>query len=303
MGNVRIFWFTLILMGAGTTIVGASLQGRADREAVAADSLRDDASALLGFAQSTGLDMTGAGVTALGGLIAFMGLIGFARTFREDKTDEEPGIPPELVTMPAVGGGTAPLGVPAKLDEPTDAELLRRLAWPTVRADTKPPATDGSTGARHPLAVPPEPRPQPPPPRPSVPEDPTTWQHPDGFLFLFDDRDPKPFFDLVRDLGGRHLPGSRLLVARLEAVTNSRRALVAVLGGPGSVERFDSIYRQFAGLEFGARDLNPSRTKPHAILQARSYDPAWVVPNPEPYRREREAMRRGAYLVRESTTL
>ncbi len=302
MGNVRIFWFVLILLGAGTTVVGATLKDRAANTGAGADDLRDDAGALLGFAESTGLDMTGAGITALGGLVAFMGLVGFMRTLREDKSDEEPGVPSELLRGLPPGAATG-LGV-ATTEEPSEAELLRRLAWPSMNREAPAPPP---TGARHPLAVPPSEAPPVPsaaPQKPAtVPEDPTTWRHPEGFLFLFDSRDPEPFFALVRDLGRRHLAGSGILVARLQGVADAKRGLVAVLGGAAPIERFDSIYRQFAGLEFGVRGLNPSRTKPQATLQARSYDPAWVVPNPEPYRQEREAMRRGGYLVRDLTTL
>ena len=62
---------------------------------------------------------------------------------------------------------------------------------------------------------------------------------------------------------------------------------------------FDSVYRQFAGLEYSVRGLDPLRVRPQGVLQGRSYDPAWVVPNPEPYRHEREAMRLGRWILRE----
>jgi hypothetical protein len=100
-----------------------------------------------------------------------------------------------------------------------------------------------------------------------------------------------------------HLSSSGLLLARLDASAGPGRSLVAVLGDAKAVEAFDDIYRQFAGLEFGARGLNPSKTKPQATLQARSYDPAWVVPNAAPYQAERDALRRGAYLLRDLTPL
>lgn len=274
MNNVRIFWFFLILSGAGTVVVGSNLKGQGS--SVRTDSLQGDNSELLGFAQSTGLDMTGAGIAALGGIFAFMGIIGLARTFREDRSEEEPGLPADVLKGLSEDA-TTPAEVP-KLDEPTDAEILRRLAWPSMQRD-------------EPLE------------QEARKDDPTTWRHPEGILFLFNDRDPLPFYGLVRDLAVLHLSSSGLLLARLDASAGPGRSLVAVLGNAKAVEAFDDIYRQFAGLEFGARGLNPSKTKPQATLQARSYDPAWVVPNAAPYQAERDALRRGAYLLRDLTPL
>jgi hypothetical protein len=289
----RLFWLLLILMGSGTTAAGSHLHQRAETRAVK-DRLQGEERSLLGFADSTALDMSGAGVTALGGLIALMGLIGMARTFREDKSDEEPGLPTSVDLPPP----------PEPKDEPSNDELLRRLVWPTMPGgDDTPPVQPKSSF----------PRSKPAPPSPGEPResrtstsstrDPTTWQQPEGFLFLFDGRDSQPFHALVLDLSRRHLSGTQLLIAHLRGVAAPSRSVIAVLGEASAIERFDSIYRQFAGLEFGVRGLNPSRTRPQATLQARSYDPAWVVPNPEPYRAEREAIRKGAYSVRDVETI
>ena len=311
MKSARLFFLVLILLGAGTAVFGSKLASNPS-----APSPDEEGSELLAFTQTADVDMAGAAIVAFGGLLTLMGLIGFLGNRRSPSKDDAPGGAYAVGGLALPGSGVAGPQSTGGEDAPSEAEILKRLVWPSFTGTPgggprKSPPVESSRPPieETPAAAPPRdedeithPSRTPPPALPVVP-DPATWNQPDGVLFLFDGRDPEPFYGLVRDLGRRHLPGSGLVIARLQAATAARRGLVVVLGDATGVERFDSIYRQFAGLEFAVRNLNPSLAKPQATLQARSYDPAWVVPNPEPYRAEREAIRLGSYLVRDLDTL
>ena len=217
-------------------------------------------------------------IVVAGGIVFFLGLFAFVRSFSGDREPSGGGI--DASSLFSAAGLRAEDITPELLaaaglttdDLPED--MLRRAPSPAVRATAT--ASAGSA---------------------ELPFDPTFWTHAAGLLYVFEDRPATGFYEVIKELRDRQLRGSGLLVALLQELGGSRKKVVAVLGSDDAVRAFDRAFQGDVGARVDSGALDWLKLRPDRQLQKESYDPRFVVEDPSEYHAVRQDMLRAGYMV------